>query len=83
MQPTEEQRIVSALEYETTENCEQVRRAFNAYFSERNLPICRQRIVVYENSVTVEYYQPKQRQLGAKIYSKNKQHHDCPSGDYY
>ena len=38
MQPTEEQRIVSALEYETTENCEQVRRAFNAYFSERNLP---------------------------------------------
>ncbi|KAF2357130.1 Protein of unknown function DUF4817 [Trinorchestia longiramus] len=38
MQMTKEQRIFIVLEYETTKNCEQVRRAFNETFPERNLP---------------------------------------------
>ncbi|KAF2366854.1 Protein of unknown function DUF4817 [Trinorchestia longiramus] len=38
MQLTKEQRIFFVLEYETTKNCEQVRRAFNETFPERNSP---------------------------------------------
>ncbi|KAF2364930.1 Protein of unknown function DUF4817 [Trinorchestia longiramus] len=38
MQLTKEQRIFIILEYETTKNCEQVRRAFNETFPERNSP---------------------------------------------
>ncbi|KAF2363789.1 Protein of unknown function DUF4817 [Trinorchestia longiramus] len=38
MQLTKEQRIFIVMEYETTKNCEQVRRAFNETFPERNLP---------------------------------------------
>ncbi|KAF2368238.1 Protein of unknown function DUF4817 [Trinorchestia longiramus] len=38
MQLTREQRIFIVLEYETTKNCEQVRRAFNETFPERNSP---------------------------------------------
>ncbi|KAF2351627.1 Protein of unknown function DUF4817 [Trinorchestia longiramus] len=38
MQLTKEQRIFIVLEYETTKNCEQVRRAFNETFPERNSP---------------------------------------------
>ncbi|KAF2362282.1 Protein of unknown function DUF4817 [Trinorchestia longiramus] len=38
MQLTKEQRIFIVLKYETTKNCEQVRRAFNETFPERNSP---------------------------------------------
>ncbi|KAF2354894.1 Protein of unknown function DUF4817 [Trinorchestia longiramus] len=38
MQLTKEQRIFIVLEYETTKNCEQVRRALNETFPERNSP---------------------------------------------
>ncbi|KAF2355128.1 Protein of unknown function DUF4817 [Trinorchestia longiramus] len=38
MKLTKEQRIFIVLEYETTKNCEQVRRAFNETFPERNSP---------------------------------------------
>ncbi|KAF2361543.1 Protein of unknown function DUF4817 [Trinorchestia longiramus] len=38
MQMTKEQRIFIVLENETTKNCEQVRRAFNETFPERNSP---------------------------------------------
>ncbi|KAF2362035.1 Protein of unknown function DUF4817 [Trinorchestia longiramus] len=38
MQLTKEQRTFIVLEYETTKKCEQVRRAFNETFPERNSP---------------------------------------------
>ncbi|KAF2362950.1 Protein of unknown function DUF4817 [Trinorchestia longiramus] len=53
MQLTKEQRIFIVLEYETTKNCEQVRRAFNETFSERNSPdkktVCRTVRKFYEH----------------------------------
>ena len=38
MQLNKDQRIFIVLEYEATKNCEQVRRAFNEKFRERNSP---------------------------------------------